>query len=413
MIKLDEHQINAACDLLNILDKNKFAVLNGQMRTGKTLTIVHTANVLCGQGKIKNVLIITKKGAIGSIENDIKNFADYRVNFNVINYESLHKVTPIWDLVICDEYHTLGFIGKLKLVNKRMAFIKYKYFIGMTGTLFLETFSTAYSLFPICFKHYGSFYKWARIFVNITQKRIGQNIVNDYTKVKDVDALMAIIKPYIVTVTQEQAGFETKVADVIHMVKNENLDKLCREIKRKKMFTFSDGTQIVADNIPKEFQIVKQLQSGCLKVGENEYKTLDCFKFDYMMQLFEGKKICVFHEYIGEKIMLHEQFKLRGYTVTDSSEIFNKGDDKTVFIGQFVSKREGINLSSCNDLIFYSMPYSNLTYLQTRERCILKNKQQEVRCHFICTDFEKKVYDIVKNDKGRFSSETYKKSNIY
>lgn len=413
MVKLDEHQINASCDLLNILDKYKFAILNGAMRTGKTLTVIHVANIMCGQGNIKDVLIITKKGAIGSIEKDINDFGDKRLIFQIINYESLHTIKTNFDLVISDEYHNCGYVGKQKLLNRRMSFLRYKYFIGMTGSLFLETFSTAYSIFPICFKKYGSFYKWAKIFVNIKHKRIGQNIVNDYTEVKDVDNIMSIIRPYIVTVTQEQAGFETKVTDVIHMVKNDNLDKLCREIKRKKMFTFNDGKQIVADNIPKEFQMIKQIQSGCLKIGENEYKTLDCFKFDYMMQLFEGKKICVYHEYIGEKLMLQEQFKLRGYAVTDSSEIFNKGDHKTVFLAQFVSKREGINLSSSNDLVFFSMPYSNLTYLQARERCILKNKEQEVRCHFICTEFEKKVYDIVKNDKGRFSSESYKKSNIY
>lgn len=408
MVKLDYHQVIASCDLIKVLEEHKFAILNAEMRTGKTLTIIDVANKLQGTNNIKSFLIITKKGAINSIQKDIDSFGSDKLVFTVINYESLHKIDLYYDFVVADEYHTLGYVGRPKLVNKRMAKLKYKYFVGMTGTLFLETFSTAYSLLP-CFQLYKNFYQWAKVYVDIKQKRIGQHLVNDYTKIKDVDLIMKIAKPYIVTVTQEQAGFQSKVEDKIHKVSSIKMENACKEIKKNKKYKIDDSLDIIADNISKEFQIIKQLQSGIIKVGEDRYCTLDNYKFDFMMTLFKDTKICVFYEYIGERILLENEFKKIGYTVTDSPEIFNSSDYKTVFIGQFVSKREGINLSSCNDLIFFSMPYSNLTYLQTRERCILKNKTETVRCHFLCTEFEKKVYDIVKIEKGKFNTETYKR----
>lgn len=416
MIDLRQYQKETVQKLLEIILDKKNVVLNAEMRTGKTLTAIDLANELNMRRFVDSVLFITKKNAISSIEKDLSIY-NTNVNFEIINYESLHKVTKkYYDMIIVDEYHAVGYIRKQKLVNKKLNTIGRKYFLGMTGTLFLETFSTVYSLFPWCFREYKSFYRWANYYVDIRDKRLGQIVIKDYTKVKDINSIMSVVNPYIVSLTQNDAGFSVKVEDILHRVYSPDLAKLCEIIKKRKSYMFKDGSQIVADSMSKEFQIIRQLQSGTLLMRNidgdslDEFKYLDDFKTKYIIDNFKNKKIAIYYEYRAEKFMIIAGLLREGYEVTEDSQVFNDADNMTVFIGQFVSKREGVNLSSCNDIIFFSMPYSNLSYIQARERAMTKSKTSQVRCHFLLTKFEERVYKIIKEDKGRFSSETYKQA---
>ena len=101
-------------DIINqakhILNKNRFVYLAMEVRTGKTLTSLGICNTL---PSCKNVLFVTKKKAISSIESDY-NLLNPKYNIKVINYESLHKVSheTSWDCVVLDEAHGLGAIPK-------------------------------------------------------------------------------------------------------------------------------------------------------------------------------------------------------------------------------------------------------------------------------------------------------------
>ncbi len=70
-----------------ILLRNKLLYLAMEVRTGKTLTSLG----ICDKLYISNVLFITKKKAISSIEKDY-NMMNPNFNLEVINYESLHKI---------------------------------------------------------------------------------------------------------------------------------------------------------------------------------------------------------------------------------------------------------------------------------------------------------------------------------
>lgn len=71
-----------------------------QVRTGKTLTSLAAAD----EYGAKNVLFLTKKKAIGSLEAD---HAALGCSFalSVTNYEQVGNLLPIYDLVILDEAH--------------------------------------------------------------------------------------------------------------------------------------------------------------------------------------------------------------------------------------------------------------------------------------------------------------------
>ena len=76
-----------------------------EVRTGKTLTSLS----VCEDLGVVNVLFITKKKAIPSIEADYQ-LMNASFNLYVINYESLHKINTEVDynVVICDEAHSMG-----------------------------------------------------------------------------------------------------------------------------------------------------------------------------------------------------------------------------------------------------------------------------------------------------------------
>jgi intein/homing endonuclease len=73
-----------------------------QVRTGKTLTSLEVAKLYGAQ----NVLFLTKKKAISSIEKDYADFG-YSFQLTVVNDESMHKLdNPYqYDLVVHDEHH--------------------------------------------------------------------------------------------------------------------------------------------------------------------------------------------------------------------------------------------------------------------------------------------------------------------
>ena len=85
-----------------------FVYLAMEVRIGKTLTSMGIAHFL----KAENVLFLTKKKAISSIESDYELLApDFDIT--VINYESMHKIPQRgWDFVILDEAHGMGAFPK-------------------------------------------------------------------------------------------------------------------------------------------------------------------------------------------------------------------------------------------------------------------------------------------------------------
>jgi type I site-specific restriction endonuclease len=106
-IQFRDYQKRIINDGFKILNEHGFLYLAMEVRTGKTLTSLGIAI----KTKSKNVLFITKKKAISSIQNDY-NMLSCPFDIQIINYESLHLVADDehWDLIICDEAHSC-FIG--------------------------------------------------------------------------------------------------------------------------------------------------------------------------------------------------------------------------------------------------------------------------------------------------------------
>ena len=182
-MKLRDYQIelsNRGCD---ILKKHRIVYFSMEVRTGKTLTALETAN----KYKCNNVLFVTKKKAISSITNDYNLLSpDYQIA--IVNYESLHKVNlKDYDLFILDEAHSMGAFPKPSKRVKELGYIT-KPIIYLSGTPSPESWSQLYHQFyPSAnspFKGFSTFYKWANNYVNKKQRIINSNTINDYSDAK-------------------------------------------------------------------------------------------------------------------------------------------------------------------------------------------------------------------------------------
>jgi len=108
-IKFRDYQLDIIRKGTEIITQHGFLYLAMEVRTGKTLTSLGIAERI----NASNVLFITKKKAISSIEGDYQKF-NPPYYLKVINYDSLHLVMheKNWDLIICDEAHGMGAFPK-------------------------------------------------------------------------------------------------------------------------------------------------------------------------------------------------------------------------------------------------------------------------------------------------------------
>jgi len=190
----------------HILEQHGFLYLAMEVRTGKTLTSLAIAEKVCA----KNVLFITKKKAIESIEGDHKKIGS-NYTLTVINYESLHHVDGKFDLVICDEAHGLGAFPKpsnraidIKNLIKRDK----PYVILLSGTPTPESYSQMYhQVYGIPnnpFKEFPNFYKFAGQYVKVKQKKIGGMMIKDYSN--GSEDIIKAMQPYTINYSQKQSA---------------------------------------------------------------------------------------------------------------------------------------------------------------------------------------------------------------
>ena len=106
-MKLRPHQESISTQANDTLNELGIVYLSLEVRTGKTLTALATAQ----KYGASRVLFVTKKKAIGSIQSDYDLFKpDFEIC--IINYESIHKIDFDPDFVVIDEAHSIGAFPK-------------------------------------------------------------------------------------------------------------------------------------------------------------------------------------------------------------------------------------------------------------------------------------------------------------
>lgn len=405
-MQLRNYQIKISTDAAEILQRKKLVAIFSEVRTGKTLMALQT----CQNVKANNVLFITKKKAISSIESDYVNFG-FTFELVTINRESLHTINSNnFDVVIIDEVHGYTSYPKpskyYKEVKKRFGNIP---MIFLSGTPTPESYSQYYHLFTLSnhhpFNDFKNFYKWANEYVNVTQKRLGYATVNDYSDARKKD-FWHLIRYYILTFTQSEAGFTTNVNEMVLEVEMQPMtykiiDKLCKDLV---VTSTSTGKTIIADTAVKLQQKVHQLFSGTIKYDDGSIQIIDNSKALFIAEHFKDYKIAIFYNFIAELEMLKQTF---GNKLTTDLEEFNTSS-KWIAL-QIQSGREGISLAKADALVMFNIQFSAVSYWQSRDRLTTKDrKENNVFWIFSKNGIESKIYQRVMK-KLDYTSSTFKK----
>jgi superfamily II DNA or RNA helicase len=362
-MELRDYQIDIVSEATSILKRLNIVYLAMEVRTGKTLTALSISSEM----KANKVLFVTKKKAISSIESDYK-MLNPSYSLVVVNYESVHKLEDTdFDIVIVDEAHGLGAYPKPSLRTKRLKeIIGNKKLIMLSGTPTPESYSQFYHQFwisgntPFIEK---SFYKWAHNYVNITKKKINGYDVNNYSNANE-KLIRQNLSKYIISFTQKQAGFNSKVNEnvlEVEMLKSTYI--LADTLKKHNVYEGKKGGVILADTGVKLMQKLHQIYSGTVKLEDGTRAIIDYSKGNFIKEYFKGHKIGIFYKYKAEFQLLKEVF---GESLTNDLTEFN-ATNKSIAL-QIVAGREGVKLSKAKALVFFNIDHSATSYFQAKDR---------------------------------------------
>jgi hypothetical protein len=391
-MELRDYQKEITIKGVEVLNKHKFLYLAMEVRTGKTLTSLSISNLL----PVQNLLFITKKKAISSIQDDYNSLSP-SYDATIINYESLHKIEEQkWDMIICDEAHGMGAFPKPSLRAKlvrSLLLINNPYVILLSGTPTPESYSQMYhQVYGIPnnpFKHHKSFYKFAHEYIQITQKKIGAFNINDYSN--GSDSIIEEMKPYTIAYTQKEAGFKVETNEEILYVDICNQAKdIIRNLKRDLVVEGRDET-ILADTGVKLMSKTHQLYSGTVKFESGNSMVICNNKAEYIRDKFKGQKIAIFYKFKEELNAIKQVFE---DTICTELEDFNS-TDKSIAL-QIVSGREGISLKLAEALVYYNIDFSATSYWQSRDRMTTKDRKfNKIYWIFAIGGIEKEIYKSV------------------
>ena len=394
-MKLRDYQIKLSTQAVEVLKHKKIVYLAMEVRTGKTLTALNTAKLFGA----KNVLFLTKKKAISSIQWDYDNFG-FDFDITIVNDESLHLVEGKFDLIIHDEHHRFGAYPK---PNKVAQLFKKRYsklpMIFLSGTPTPESHSQWFHQFWVSdyspFKQYTNFYKWAVDYVEVKEKRLGYAVIKDYSTANE-QLIRRATQHYIITFTQAQAGFTTSVNEMILECEMQPITNLIiNKLKKNLVVKNTDGQVILGDTGVKLMQKIHQLSSGTCKFEDGTSKVIDKNKALFIHNKFKGIKIAIFYVFKEEYNALKSVY---GDNLTNDVEEFDNSD-KCIAL-QIVSGREGISLKNAKYLVYYNIDFSATSYWQSRDRLTTMQRQSnEIFWIFSKGGIELDIYKTVLKKK--------------
>jgi len=389
--------VEKTCKLLR--DAPRFAYLSMEVRTGKTLTAL---SALDCAGGVASVLFVTKKKAIEGIKKDYNALApSYKCDF--INYESLHKIVDIcYDAIVFDEAHGMGAFPKpsLRAIEaRRLVHHCDPYVIFLSGTPSPESYSQMYhQMWILGYRSPFSeptFYKWAHSYVKIWERMINGFRVHDYSNGIQ-EKIMAEVKPCMISYTQNDAGFTSKVNEHVLKVRMSNTTYMIADkLKRDLLFEGKDDL-ILADTPVKLMQKLHQIYSGTVILESGKSIVLDKTKAEFIKERFAGKRIAVFYKFQEELKCLLSVFQ---EDMTTDLGKFHAGECNNFAI-QIVTGREGISLKEADFLVYYNIDFSATSYWQSRDRLTTMDRlENNVYWIFSEDGIEEKIYKVVQQKK--------------
>lgn len=389
---------------VSVLKELNIVYFSIQTRCGKTITSFLTAE----KYGAKKVLFVTRKKAIPSIESDYA-LMNPSFEMQVINHESIHHIkNKDFDLIISDENHSCSAYPRPSKRTKALKeYVGSKPVIMMSATPTPESWSQIYHQFWISdnspWRHYRNFYAWARDYVNIYEKWIAGSPKRFYDKANK-EKIMEDIKPYFISFTQADAGFNQVINEEIKWLDMpDNLKELYSEMDGEGVI-LRDTWAVAASNAADIIGKLSQISGGTIKVSDDTSIELSRHKAEFIRDEFSMSKIAIFYKYKAERILLEDVFPNH----TGVAEEF-QNSNVPIFLGQIRSIREGVKLSEAECIIFYNIDFSATSYHQAINRLQSKDREEPAKVYWIFYNegIESYVYKAVQKKKN-FTSSYYR-----
>ena len=396
-MKYRDYQLKIIKKGTKIVKEHGFVYLAMEVRTGKTLTSLG----ICRDLGAKNVLFLTKKKAIGSINSDYEKLNLPYLNFFTINYESMHKIPDYkWDVIVCDEAHSLGAFPK---PNKRAKQVRDLIFkcrarvILLSGTPTPESYSQlyhqVYGIYNNPFRRFKNFYRFSDKYVSVIEKRINGLMIRDYSR--GSENIIKDMLPFMIQFSQKQAGFKTETKEKVVLVDMmEQTYQIADALKRH--LVIDSGSQVILGDTPVKLMMkLHQIYSGTVKFESGDSMVLDYSKARFIRKMFKGKKIGIFYKFKEELNAIKEVW---GKNISTTLEEF-QSTEKDIAL-QILSGREGISLRQADCLVYYNIDFSATSYWQSRDRMTTKDRlKNKVYWVFSKGGIEGKIYKAVVKKK--------------
>lgn len=422
-----DYQAALADEAAAIIRKYMIVYLAWEERTGKSLTGILVAEML----DVQNILIITKRKALGSVKlkegwaNLLHEFT-HEKNYTLTTFGKAKDGD--YDLIIIDEAHNFisGYPKPPATWQKLRQVCKGKPIIYMSATPHAQGYQLLYHQFALStwspWRNESTFYNWFRHYGRPYTIKVHDKEVNQYDRVQD-DIVAACVEHLFITKTRKELNFKHEPEDKLHYVElNETTKKLYNDAIKNNIIVFGDsGVTKLLDTTITMRSSLHMLEGGVAKVtshrppnpkhdvlqvdkerieGEVLYHThynlaASYEKVQYILDNWgDTDEIAIMYHYIGEGIKLREVFK-------------------HAKILQATSNAEGVELSHVRNLIVYSQDFSTARHTQRRARQASMQREWPIIVHFLLVKkaVSCQVYKTVSINKvnyvdSRFERET-------
>jgi len=401
IMKPRPHQITMAEEGFNILRSRGLCYNVSQERVGKSLATL----LIIQKTNRHRCLILTKKAATPDW---VKLTHDYPIagkQFEVINYESAHKVKMKPDIVVLDEaHHALSAYPKPSKTLLKIGPLVYGLpLLYLSATPHAESYSQIYHQLRLSqwspFATYKNFYRWFDAYGIPELKYLGARTVKVYTHTQE-DKIKELFDPLCFGFTRKEAGFTEEAEDITHYVElSDYASELIRAITKDSLMVV-DGAVIPIENAASALQKQYQVEGGTLKYETGSTETLKLYKsvtlpnrekIDFILEHFGDKSdTVIMYNYVQEEIKLKEVFK-------------------KALILQADRFAEGISLKDYKHLIIYSMSWRTSKYIQRRNRQADFTRKEPIRVHYVLVKggISEYVYDCVAVKNKNFNARMY------
>lgn len=391
-----------------MLTNKKYCIFLGQ-GTGKTLIAITFINSITKEQGYKKVLIVTPKKVIGQYQKECRKYLDHEVD--IVNYESLNKVTEQYDIICYDESHRIK--NCTSMVNKKAAALRAERIYLFTGSpqdknkheILAQLKVLQPYLFPAKYKVYERFFYLDEY----------GNPIKDKPNM-ELDEIISKMS------YGEQTENLIDLPDQHHNIIECNFkNKEYYNLLKKNNTVEINGDIIIADSPVVLRMKLKQMCNGFLFYKKFNEKTcietrelivLENPKLEPLKKLVTTLNSGIIYtqfDYDIEVIAnlltsLNLSFVCVNGKTKDSDPLidsFKKGEVKFLVI-QAQSGNAGLDLFVTNNMIFYSLPDSYIVF----EQCIYRMRRigQTLECnyYYLITkgSIEPVIYRALKNKKS-------------